>query len=49
MAIAAPTPSHTHLRASRRFDLTRNATRIITTIAGFESLAQADQSAAEHL
>ena len=31
--IAAATPSHTHLRASRRSDLTRNATRIVTTIA----------------
>ena len=32
MATAAATPSHTHLRASRRSDLTRNATRIITTM-----------------
>jgi len=31
--IAAATPSHTHLRASRRSALTRNATRIVTTIA----------------
>ena len=33
ITIAAATPSHTHLRASRRSDLTRNATRIVTTIA----------------
>ena len=33
MAIAAPTPSQTHLRASRRSDLTRKATRMVTTIA----------------
>lgn len=33
MAIAAPTPSHTHLSASRRSDFTRNATRIDTTMA----------------
>ena len=33
IAIAAPTPSHTHFSASRRSDLTRNATRIETTMA----------------
>ena len=33
ITIAAPTPSHTHLSASRRFDLTRNATRMVTTMA----------------
>ena len=43
IAIAAATPSHTHLSASRRSDLTRNATRIMTTMRGFEALAQTDQ------
>ncbi len=33
IATAAATPSHTHFRASRRSDFTRNATRIVTTIA----------------
>ena len=33
ITIAAATPSHTHLSASRRSALTRNATRIVTTIA----------------
>ena len=33
MTTAAATPDHTHLSASRRFDLTRKATRMVTTMA----------------
>ena len=49
IAIAAPTPSHTHLSASRRSDLTRNATRIEIDDGGLEAFPHADQTAAEQL
>ena len=43
MTIAAPTPSHTHLRASRRFGLDQERDQDGDDDGGLEAFAHADQ------